>query len=164
MKHYRSIYKITMSAAIMAVYIVLMFATQSFAFGQYQLRIATALYAMAGVHPWLILPLGLANMLSNMLMGGLGPADIGGGLLVGLLTAGAVALLRRKTRCVWLLVLPIAIVPSFVVPIWLHFLLLVPYFVLVPSLLVGQAISAYTLGIVLLNIKWEKVFRAPPPP
>ena len=60
--------KLTLSALVMALYVVVMFFTQSFAFGQYQVRIATAIYAMAGLYPFLILPLALANLLSNLVM------------------------------------------------------------------------------------------------
>jgi hypothetical protein len=46
--------KITVSAAAMAIYIVLMSLTQSFAFGQYQVRIATAIYSLAYLFPFLV--------------------------------------------------------------------------------------------------------------
>ena len=39
--------EMTFSALIMAAYMVCMYGTQWFAFGFYQIRIATALYAMA---------------------------------------------------------------------------------------------------------------------
>jgi hypothetical protein len=38
-----------------------MLCTQSFAFGQYQIRIATAVYALNWTFPFLVAPLGLAN-------------------------------------------------------------------------------------------------------
>jgi hypothetical protein len=49
-----------------------MLCTQSFAFGQYQIRISTALYGLSAIFPFLIVPFGLANMFSNLVMGGLG--------------------------------------------------------------------------------------------
>ena len=156
MKHVKTVRRITLSSVVMALYVVVMFATASFAFGQYQVRIATSLYVLASVYPWLTVPLGLANMISNMLMGGLGPYDIVGGLLAGLLTAGCTALLRKLTDRAWILVAPVALIPSFVVPIWLSGIVNVPYLALALSLLVGQTISAYTLGIVLLKINWKK--------
>ena len=67
--------KITISGIIIATYVVVMFLTQSFAFGQYQIRIATSIYALASIYPFLIVPLGLANFMSNTLMGGLGLND-----------------------------------------------------------------------------------------
>ena len=38
--------KMTFSAMVMAMYIVILYFTQSFSFGAYQIRIATALYAL----------------------------------------------------------------------------------------------------------------------
>ena len=87
--------KLTLSALVMALYVVVMFFTQSFAFGQYQVRIATAIYAMAGLYPFLILPLALANLLSNLVMGGLGPLDMIGGFCVGLLTTTLIVLVKK---------------------------------------------------------------------
>ena len=55
---------------ILAIYVVLMYFSQSFVFGPYQVRIATSLYALAYLYPYLVLPLGLANGLSNLLLGG----------------------------------------------------------------------------------------------
>lgn len=149
--------RITVSGLVMGIYIALMFLTQSFAFLQFQVRIATGLYVLAAVYPWLVIPLGLANMLSNILMGGLGPSDIFGGLLVGLLTAGACAILGQKKASIYLQVLPIAIIPTIVVPIWLTFIIQVPYLALVLSLLLGQTVSAYTLGLFILKVRWTPI-------
>ena len=60
--------KLTISALCIALYLVVMICTQTFAFGQYQIRIATALYGLSAVFPFLIIPFGVANMLSNILM------------------------------------------------------------------------------------------------
>ena len=146
--------KIAYSGVVMALYVVLMFLTQNFAFGQYQIRIATGLYALAFQFPFLVIPLGLANMLSNLLIGGLGIFDIVGGLLIGLITSGGVVLLRKMTNNAWVIPLPIAICPAVIVPIWLSSILNIPYVYLVLSLLVGQVISAYTLGLFIIKSKW----------
>jgi len=154
--------RIAYSGVVMALYIVVVFATQSFSFGQYQIRIATALYALAFHFPFLVLPLALANMLSNLLMGGLGLFDIVGGFVIGLLTAGSIALLGKVTKRSYILVLPIALAPSFVVPIWLSYILNIPYIYLVVSLLIGQIISAYTLGILIIKSTWiQKLILRP---
>ena len=94
MKKMTKTQKLAFSAMVMALYIVMMYVTQSFAFGQYQVRIATALYATAYLFPFLVLPLGLSNLLSNVIMGGLGVFDIVGGGLVGL--AAWYCYLRKK--------------------------------------------------------------------
>ena len=41
--------KLTISALVVALYVVVMTTTRSFAFGQYQVRVATSLYALSGI-------------------------------------------------------------------------------------------------------------------
>lgn len=143
--------KLTISGVAIALYIVIMYFTQSIAFGQYQVRLATGLYALAYSFPFLSVPLGTANMLSNILLGG---DYVNGifGFLAGLLTTSGICLLKKITTKKYILVLPIAIIPSIIIPIWLTFALQIPYYLLVLSLLVGQTISAYSVGIVIINI------------
>ena len=141
MKRLTQTQKLTISGAVMAIYIVVMYFTQSFAFGQYQVRVATALYGAAYLFPFLVVPLGLSNLLANMVMGGLGFFDIVGGGVVGLLTAGCCALLGRKKITPWSVVAPITLIPALVVSLWLSKLIGVPYPALAGSLLVGQFIA-----------------------
>lgn len=44
--------KLTISALCIALYVVIMIYTQSFAFGQYQIRIATSLYGLSAIFPF----------------------------------------------------------------------------------------------------------------
>ena len=141
MKRLTNTQKLTVSGAVMAIYIVVMYFTQSFAFGQYQVRVATAIYGCAYLFPFLVVPLGLSNLLANMVMGGLGFFDIVGGGIVGLLTAGACALLGKKKITPWAVIAPITLIPALVVSIWLSQLIGVPYMALAGSLLVGQFIA-----------------------
>ncbi len=150
MKNLSKTQKLTLSGAVMAIYIVIMYVTQSFAFGQYQVRIATAIYGVAYLFPFLVVPLGLSNLLSNMIMGGLGVFDIVGGGLVGLLTAGCCALLGKKRLSPWLVALPITLIPALGVSLWLSGLIGVPYWTLAVSLLVGQAVAGL-VGALLVN-------------
>lgn len=154
MKNLSKTQKLCFSGAVMAIYIVLMLLTQSFAFGQYQVRIATAVYAVAYLFPFLVVPLGLANLLSNLLMGGLGVFDIVGGGLVGLLTAGCCAMLGRRLAKQYWVILPIALIPALGVSSWLSWLLGVPYYIMAGSLLVGQIISGIA-GALLLRALWK---------
>ncbi len=144
-----SIQKITISGLVIALYVIVMFLTQSFAFGQYQVRIATSIYGLAAIYPFLIVPLGIANFLSNTLMGGLGILDMVGGLFVGLLTAYFCYALRKVN--VYLVGLPILIIPTLCVPIWLSYLLNIPYIALVISVGIGQIIPAV---VAVLLIKY----------
>ena len=120
MKNLTKTQKLTISALCMALYLVVMMCTQSFAFGQYQVRIATALYGLSAIFPFLIIPFGLVNVLANTLMGGLGPLDMLGGGLVGIMTsltivyakrhdlgnwaAERAALFRRKLPPIWIII------------------------------------------------------------
>lgn len=145
--------KITISAMVMALYIVVMYFTQSFAFGQYQIRIATSLYGLPYFFPFLVLPMGVANLLSNLLMGGLGPWDAIGGFMVGILTSGCVVLIRRLKLTPWLVVIPITLIPGLGVPIWLSYYLQLPYWALASSLLVGQVIAGVVGGVLIKVLK-----------
>lgn len=145
--------KLALSALVMALYVAVMAATAGFAFGQYQVRIATALYALAGLEPFLVVPLGAANVLSNALLGGLGPLDMIGGFTVGLLTAGAIAAARRSRYAPAAAFAAITLIPGLGVPLWLCLLLHVPYWVLAVGLLVGQAIAGACGALLLAALR-----------
>lgn len=145
--------KLAFSGVVIALYIVVMYLTQSFAFGQYQVRIATAIYATAYLFPFLVVPLALSNLLANMVMGGLGFFDIVGGGIVGLLTAGCCALLGKKRLTPWTVIAPITLIPALGVSLWLSPLLGVPYWVLASSLLVGQLICGVAGALLVQALK-----------
>ena len=153
MKNLSRTQKLTFSAIVIAVYIVTMYLTQSFAFLQYQVRIATAIYSVAYLFPFLTVPLALSNLLSNMLMGGLGFFDIVGGGLVGLATAGSCALLGKAKAPVWTTAIPVFLIPALGVSLWLSGILGVPYWVLASSLLVGQAIAGIAGALLTAALK-----------
>jgi hypothetical protein len=142
--------KIALSGMIIAIYAVTMYLTQSFAFGMYQIRIATSLYALSYSFPFLIIPLGLANSLSNLL-GGLGLPDIAGGFIVGIVTSAAIYGIRRF-RLPKLLVVPVIILgPGLIVPVWLSPILQIPYPALVLSICIGQVLPGIA-GYVMLRV------------
>lgn len=143
--------KLTLSAMVMALYVVVLYFTQSFSFGAYQIRIATALYALAYLFPFLVLPLGFANFIANFLFGGLGLLDWFGGCFVGIIVTAIIVLIRRKGWSRWLMILPIILVPGLGVPSYLSYLLHVPYSVLATSLCIGQSVPA-VCGVVLVNV------------
>ena len=164
MKEFSKTQKLTISAICMALYLAVMLCTQSFAFGQYQIRISTALYGLSAIFPFLIVPFGLANMFSNLVMGGLGPLDMIGGGLMGILTSSAIVLGKKYGCDNWIVAVAITFIPGLCVPIWLSQLLHIPYMVLVATLIVGQAIAG-VCGMLLVsalersdlrNYVWEK--------
>lgn len=132
--------KLTISAMVVALYIVLIYVTQGISFGAYQIRIATSLYALAYAFPFLIIPMGIGNLISNFLFGGLGILDMVGGFGVGVLTTSLIVLMRRFGLTAWWAALPIILVPALCVPLWLSPLIGVTYWALVINLLVGQTI------------------------
>lgn len=146
--------RLTISAMVIALYVVVMLATENFSFGAYQFRVATALYSLTYFFPFLVLPLGIANGLSNV-MGGM-PIDIIGGFAAGIVTAGLNALIGKKNWHFALTALPIALVPSLLVPIWLSFYTGVPYGVLFVSLVVGQS-AAGVVGAIVVGVLRDKV-------
>ena len=124
--------KLTVSAMVMALYVVVLYFTQSFSFGAYQIRIATSLCTrLAYLFPFLVLPLGFANFIANFLFGGLGLLDMVRRLLSSVSS-------RPRSSCSsavkgwsrWLMILPIILVPGLGVPSYLSYLLHVPYSVL----------------------------------
>jgi uncharacterized membrane protein len=149
-RKYSSVQKLTFSGLTMAIYIVVMYLTRGFAFGQYQIRIATSVYALSAIFPFLIVPMGLSNMLSNILMGGFGIIDALGGLAVGLITSTCIYLIKRYNLNDWLIAIPIIIFPGLLVPIWLSIFIKAPYSVLAISLLIGQVIPGI-VGVILVK-------------
>lgn len=142
--------KITISGIVIAMFVVIMYFTQSFAFLQFQIRIATSLYGLSAIFPFLIVPMGISNFISNTLMGGLGLPDMIGGAIVGTLTSALVYLISKYKLNDWFIVIPIILVPGLLVPIWLSYLIHIPYIALVFSLSIGQVIPAI-LGVLLVK-------------
>jgi uncharacterized membrane protein len=142
--------KITISGVSVGLYVILMYLTQGFAFGQYQIRIATSFYALTAIHPFLIVPMAVGNMLSNILMGGLGVFDTLGGLIVGLITTIAVYLVKKFKLNDWFIAVPIILGPGLIVPIWLSIILKIPYKVLAASLCIGQIVPGI-VGVILVK-------------
>ena len=140
--------KLTISAMVVALYIVVLYVTQSVSFGAYQIRIATSLYALAYAFPFLVIPMGIGNLISNFLFGGLGIFDMIGGF--GVVTTGIIVGMRKLGLSAWWAMLPIVFVPALCVPLWLSPLLGLPYWPLVLNLIVGQTVPAI-LGSVLVK-------------
>ncbi len=147
--------KLVFSALCIALYIVVMVATQSFAFGQYQIRIATALYGLSALFPFLVVPFGLANVISNTVMGGLGLPDIIGGFIVGVVTTSVIVFGKKHGCGNWIIWAAVTFVPGLGVPVWLSALLDIPYLLLASSLLVGQCICG--IASVMLVTALERV-------
>lgn len=150
-KDMSKVQKLTLSAMIIALYVTVMYCTQSFSFGAYQIRIATSMYALSYLFPFLVLPLGLANFIANMLFGGLGLLDMVGGCLVGIMTSSLIVGIRKLHWNRLLIILPIILIPGLGVSTWLSYLLQMPYPALALSLCIGQIIPAIC-GVLLIQV------------
>ena len=155
--HMSRLQKMTFSAMVMAIYIVVLSITSGFSFGAYQIRIATSLYALAYLFPFLVVPLGLANFISNMLFGGFGIVDMLGGCIVGMVAAACIVLIRRKNWNRMLIAVPIVLVPGLGVATYLSYLLAMPYPLMALNLCIGQLIPSL-VGVVLVRVL-ERVWR-----
>ena len=149
--------KMTLSAMIMALYIVVLSVTSGFSFGAYQIRIATALYAMGYFFPFLVVPLGLANFISNMLFGGFGVVDMLGGCIVGIVAASCIVLIRRRKWNRIFIAVPIVLVPGLGVATYLSYFLAIPYPLMALNLCIGQIVPAI-VGVALVKAL-ERVWR-----
>ena len=158
MKQFNYTQRLTISAISIAMYLALMIGTQGFAFGQYQVRIATALYGLSAIFPFTIPAFSIANFVSNTVMGGFGLVDSIGGAIVGLLTTGLIVLAKRQGLGNWVLIPIITFVPGLIVPIWLTYFLPVPYWVLVSSLVVGQFVCG-VVSYFLINALEKVVYK-----
>lgn len=158
MKQFNNTQRLTISAISIAMYLALMIGTQGFAFGQYQVRIATALYGLSAIFPFTIPAFTIANFVSNTVMGGFGLVDAIGGAIVGLLTTGLIVLAKRQGLGNWVLIPIITFVPGLIVPIWLTYFLPVPYWVLVSSLVVGQFVCG-VVSYFLINALEKVVYK-----
>ena len=158
MKKFNNTQRLTISAISIAMYLALMIGTQGFAFGQYQVRIATALYGLSAIFPFTIPAFTIANFVSNTVMGGFGLVDSIGGAIVGLLTTGLIVLVKRQGLGNWVLIPIITFVPGLIVPIWLTYFLPVPYWVLVSSLVVGQFVCG-VVSYFLINALEKVVYK-----
>ena len=135
---------------VMAMYIVILYFTQSFSFGAYQIRIATALYALAYQFPFLVLPL-----VSPILYRICSSADSAlwtwrAVCIVGILAAACIVLIRRKNWSRVLIAVPIILVPGLGVATYLSYFLSMPYPLMAVNLCIGQMIPSI-VGVILVK-------------
>jgi hypothetical protein len=133
-------FKLAFSGLVIAIFVIM----------QYLTHIASFMYALVYLYPFLTFPLAFASFLSAALTGGFGIFDMVGGFIVGLLTGGSILLIRRFRWNEWLTGLPIFLFTGLLMPIWLSFLTHVSYKVLAPGMLAIQIIPA-VFGVILMK-------------
>ena len=138
---------LALASIISALYIIITISFGAFSYGPIQVRFAAGLCTLAGPYPFLILPLGIATGLANI-MGGYGLVDVGGGAVATMAACAGCYLLRR-----WRWLSPIAI-PLLSAPIlagYLHLLFGLPFLWTMLYIGIGQTIAAYTVGLAVLK-------------
>ncbi|MGE1063783.1 hypothetical protein SAMN05660299_00042 [Megasphaera paucivorans] len=73
-----------------------------------------------------------------------------GGCAVGIITTWIITQINFRNLNIWFVALPIWVVPSLCVSIWLSYLLQIPYSVLAGSLMVGQLPPAI-VGVLMVH-------------
>ncbi len=139
--------QIAFSGVVCALYIMLTVMLAPLSYGPIQVRFAAGLCTLASIHPYLIVPLGMATAIAN-LAGGYGVWDVGGGALATMAACAGCYLLRR-----WKYLMPIAI-PLFSAPVlagYLHLLFGLPFIWTALYIAIGQTVAAYTVGLLVLK-------------
>lgn len=130
--------KITLGAIVMSLYLVLTGVFAGLSFGAIQIRIANCLYGLALPFPFLVLPLSLSVVLSNLIFGGLGIIDI----IFGSLTTFITTYLISKCKKPILIIPIITLVVSTGISLYLSKLIQVPFLILFFQIALGQIIPS----------------------
>ena len=140
---------ITLGGIIMSLYIVLTGVFASLSFGAIQIRIANCLYGLTLPFPFLVIPLTLSVVLSNLIFGGLGIIDI----VFGSLTTFIVTYMISKCKKT-ILIIPIIIFGvGGGIALYLSKLIQVPFSVLFIQIALGQVIPSILSYIIVRRIR-----------
>ena len=140
--------KLTLGGIVIALYIVLTGVFASLSFGAIQIRVANCLYGLALPFPFLVIPLTLSVVLSNLVFGGLGIVDIVCGSLTTFITTYLIS------KCIK----PILIIPIIVfgvgigIALYLSKLIQVPFLILFIQIALGQVIPSILSYVIVMRI------------
>lgn len=138
---------IVRGAFIAALYVAITFALKPFSFGPWQFRASEALTVLPILWPEAVPGLYIGCLLANIL-GGLGPWDIFGGSAVTLLAAYITYLYRQS----FLAYLSPIVLNAFLISLYLAPILGLPYWSLVLSLGISEAVVVLGLGWPLVRV------------
>ena len=153
-----SIKRLSLSGIIIATYINLMYFSQFLSFGQFRIRIADCAYSLCYVYPFLVVPMGIANAMSCLFVGGFGPIDMFGWMIVGILTSAGVCLVKKLQLNEWFIIAPVIIIPGLLVPMWWSYLMHIPYAIIAFGICLEQIVPAF-MGVILLKKLERKLPR-----
>lgn len=146
--------KLTKIGIIAALYAVITVVFSPISYGPIQIRIAEGLTIFPFFFgSWAAVALWIGCMIANML-GGLGLIDIVFGSLL-TLVAG---LLTARAKNIWIAGIPPVIVNAFGVALILKLALGVPYWITCLYIGVGETISVYLVGVLLIGNAFNKEF------
>lgn len=140
--------KLTRSALIASLYVLLVFVFQGVSFGPIQIRVAEALTVLPILFPEAVSGIFVGVLLSNIL-GGMGMWDILGGSLISLVAA----MITYKYRESWVAYAAPIVLNAVFVSLYLRFVFQLPmsYWFMVLTVGAGQAVAVLGLGIPLIK-------------
>ncbi len=145
MKKPENIRFIAQAAIIASMYVALTYLFAPISSGLMQVRISEALTVLPYFTPAAIPGLFVGCLISNIIVGN-GAIDI----IFGSLATLVAAFLSYKMPRRWLVPLPSVVVNAIVVGYILHVVLEIPFFVTMGWVALGQTISCYLLGYILM--------------
>lgn len=136
------------AALIAAIYVILIYLFQPVSFwaGFFQFRVAEALTVLPILFPEAIPGLYIGVLLANII-GGLGLWDIFGGSLVTLVAA----YVTYRYRSSWIAYASPIVFNAFLISLYLHAIFGLPYWFMVLSIGISQAVVVLALGIPLIR-------------
>ncbi|MCK9223274.1 MAG: QueT transporter family protein [Limnochordia bacterium] len=144
----KALVTILRGALIAALYVALvMVMPQPFSFGVIQFRVAEGLVLLPMLYGEAVWGLYIGAILANIL-GGLGPWDIFGGSLVTLVAA----YITYRYRFTWIAYVAPIVLNGLLVSAYLHFIYEVPYWLMVGSISISEAVVVLGLGVPLIRI------------
>lgn len=144
----RTLVAILRGALIAALYVALVSVMPTpFSFGVIQFRIAESLVLLPMLYGEAVWGLHVGTLLANVL-GGLGPWDVFGGSLVTLLAA----YITYRYRFTPLAYAAPVVLNGLLVSAYLHFIHGVPYWFMVGSICISEAVVVLGLGLPLVRI------------
>lgn len=132
---------------IAALYATLTLVLAPFSFGQIQFRVAEALMILPFFTTSAVPGLFIGCLIANA-VGGYGPFDI----IFGSLATLAAAAVATKIKIKWLVPLPAVVINAFVVGLILYLAAGLPYWPSVGWVGLGEAVTAFGLGLPLLYV------------
>ena len=145
----KTLRKLAVSGIFIAIYVVVIYFTQSFSYGPVQVRVVDSLYAVCYLYPFLAVPLSIASAIGNI-FGGFGLPDFIGGFFAALVACYGMVLVKKHRLNEWLLALPTIVISGLMVPVWLAPLTHTSYLFLLMTISLGE-IPSGILGVILVK-------------